>query len=74
MRRKLLAVTLILASAILAMPAIAAKKNPCETKQNTCWNRCGRVYESADRVEACNRRCDAGYSACLTNQGGTRAQ
>jgi hypothetical protein len=74
MRSMLVAFTLILASATLAMPAIAAKKNPCDTKLSACWSRCGRVYETAPRIEACNRRCDSGYAACLGKQGGTRAQ
>ena len=63
----------LLTAALVSTPALARPKlTQCDRTVNNCYARCDRVFERPPRIEACKRRCDNTYVACIVNSG-TRA-
>lgn len=39
-------------------------QTPCQKTFSSCNNRCGRVFETKDRIEACQIRCERAFMDC----------
>ena len=73
MRTLTLVAAALLIAALVGTPALARPKlTKCDRMVNGCYARCDRVFERPPRIEACKRRCDNTYVACIVNSG-TRA-
>lgn len=68
----------VLALGIVATQDIASAKSlavkKCDSAWKSCHDRCSRVFENADRVNACHNRCIDKLATCYIKNPDKKAQ